>query len=349
MKMESHDRFEIGMLKKGNKNKITDVSGVLVGHKTIRTGNSARTGVTALVPREGNIFGEKVMAACHVINGFGKSAGLIQIEELGTIETPIVLTNTLSVGVAVDALVGYMLDKNDDIGRTAGTVNPVVCECNDGYLNDIRGRHVKSEDVVEAIENASETFEEGDVGAGTGMSCYQLKGGIGSASRIVETGKCDFTVGVLVLSNFGELTDLTIDGIKAGEKIAESLKTEELREQGSIIVIVATDIPMTERQLKRMCKRTAVGISRTGSYEANGSGEVAIAFTTANRISHYEERPTVPIEMFNDNMVNPAFRAVVEATEEAVLNSMLNAKTTRGREGHTRVSLTEYKELFARD
>ena len=242
----------IGKLETGMENSITDVKGVRVGHLTLNDGD-IKTGVTAIIPHGGNMFKEKLIASSHVINGFGKTVGTIQINELGTIETPILLTNTLSVGVASNALMEYMLDGNEDIGKTTGTVNPVVCECNDAYLNDIRGGHIKREHVLKALDNCDVDFLEGAYGAGTGMSCYGLKGGIGTSSRIVKLDNKDYTVGVLVLSNFGEKEDFTINGVKAGEKIIEIDKINEVEEdKGSIIIIVATDIPLTNRQLERI-------------------------------------------------------------------------------------------------
>ncbi len=333
----------VGIMDKGKKDAITDVKGVKVGHSTLIEGESVRTGVTAIIPHPFNVFEKKCVASSHVINGFGKSTGLVQIEELGTLETPIILTNTLSVGMASDALVTYMLNQNKDIGRTTGTVNPVVGECNDGYLNDIRRKSIEAEDVWMAVKSASEDFEEGAVGAGTGMSCYQLKGGIGSASRIFELDGKVYTLGVLVLSNFGELKDLVVDGKKLGKKIIEMKNSnEDLKEQGSIITVIATDVPLSDRQLKRICKRASVGISRTGSYCSSGSGEMAIAFTTANMINHYEKSDIVDLKMINENRINILFRATVEATEEAILNSMIAAETTIGRNKHVRFSLREY-------
>lgn len=339
----------IGKMETGQRNAITDVGAVKVGHVTLDDA-SIKTGVTAILPHEGNIFKEKVVATSHVINGFGKTAGTIQIEELGNIETPLILTNTLSVGTAHSALVEYMLKDNEDIGVSTGTVNPVVCECNDGYLNDIRGMHVKREHVFEALENTDKDFYEGAVGAGTGMSCYGLKGGIGTASRLVKIGSETFTVGILVLSNFGTKEDLTINGVKAGEIITEKEKSYIAEEdKGSIIMVLATDIPMTHRQLKRICKRAGVGLSRTGSFWGNGSGDVVIGFTTANRIKHYEEEAVIGIKAFNENKINDVFRAVKEATEEAILNALICADTTEGRDGHIRHSLKEYIDLIIGD
>ena len=334
----------IGKMKTGKRNSISDVDGVKVGHFTLKD-NNIQTGVTAILPHEGNIFKEKVMAVSHIINGFGKTMGTIQIEELGTIETPIILTNTLGIGTAADALIEYMLEQNEDIGNTTGTINPVVCECNDQYLNDIRGKHIKKQNIVEAIKNASVDFEEGAVGAGRGMSCMGFKGGIGTSSRIFELGEETFTIGALVMSNFGAKENLIIDGIKIG-KLIEELDNNKYpgEDKGSIIIILATDIPLTVRQLKRIAKRAVVGLSRTGSYIGNGSGDVVIGFSTVNRINHYETRATIPIKMFNENKMDIAFRATAEAVEEAILNSMVCAETTIGKNGNRRDSLGEFMD-----
>ncbi|MFZ5986957.1 MAG: P1 family peptidase [Bacillota bacterium] len=332
----------IGRLKPGNLNAITDVHGVGVGHSTLDHG-PIKTGVTALLPHSGNIFRDKVLASCHVINGFGKSIGLLQIEELGTIESPIVMTNTFSVGTACDALFDYMISTNEDIGLKTGTVNPVVCECNDGYLNDIRGKHIDKEHVFEAITNANREFEEGAVGAGTGMSCYQLKGGIGSASREIELDSGIYTVGTLVLTNYGLLEDFQIGRKDAGKAIGNIRKSfDKEKDGGSVIVVIATDIPMTERQLKRMSKRAAIGINKTGSNFGSDSGDIVISFTTANRIEHYCEKSFNNINMLNEKYMDDVFRAAAESTEEAVLNSLVCADTTLGRDGHMRHSLKEY-------
>ena len=336
--------IRIGRMPKAPRNTIADVPGVSVGHCTLADG-AVQTGVTAVIPATGNLFREKVMAACHVINGFGKSCGIVQIEEMGTLETPILLTNTFGVGATSEALVRSMLGANPDIGRETGTVNPAVFECNDGFLNDIRALSVREEHVLRAIASADPDFEEGAVGAGRGMSCYQLKGGIGSASRIVEYGGASFTLGALVLSNFGQMEDLTVDGRKLGGAIFGIAPPEN--EQGSIIAVLATDAPLTERQLKRVARRASVGITRTGAFIGNGSGEIALAFTTANRVFHDETSPVRRIGMFNENEINLLFRATVEATEEAVLNSMVCAEAVTGRDGHTRRSLAEFAELFA--
>ena len=246
----------IGSLKRGKLNAITDVNSVKVGHVTLDE-NNIKTGVTAIIPHSGNLFKEKVTASSYVLNGYGKSIGLMQINEIGSIETPIILTNTFSVGTAYNAVIEYMLKDNEDIGIATGTINPIICECNDGYLNDIRNQGIKTKHVISAIKNARKNFKEGSVGAGTGMSCLGLKGGIGTASRILELDNNTYTIGSLILSNFGKGTDLLIDGIKAGKIINNNLTEED---KGSIIIIIATDIPLSNRQLKRVCKRAVVGL-----------------------------------------------------------------------------------------
>lgn len=339
MGINNNLHINLGKIKKGPKNLITDVPGIKVGHVTLNEGK-AKTGVTAILPHEGNMFKEKLLASSSVINGFGKSLGLVQIEELGTLETPIIMTNTLSVGTAATGLVRYMLEQNDDIGTTTGTVNSVVVECNDGFLNDIRGLHVKEEHVFEAIQNAKEDFEEGAVGAGTGMSCFQLKGGIGSSSRVVELDGKEYILGTLVLSNFGLKSDFILDGRKLGEEIS-SLDNLEV-EKGSIIIIIGTNIPLSERQLKRISKRATIGLGRTGSYLGNGSGDIAISFTTANKVKHYEETDLLNIKMIHENKIDIVFRAVVESVEESVVSSMLHADTVVGRDNNERKSLREH-------
>lgn len=334
--------IEIGRLKTGSLNAITDVEGVLAGHATLSRG-AVQTGVTAIIPHPGNIFEEKPAAACHVINGFGKSVGFIQVEEMGTLETPIILTNTLSVGTAADALTEYMLSQNGRIGLSYPTVNPLVCECNDGYLNDIRGRHVKKEHVFAAISSASKEFELGAAGAGTGMSCYQLKGGIGTASRLLTIGR-EYTLGVLVLTNFGILRDLMIGGIPAGRLIESS--EADAKDQGSAIIVLATDIPLSERQLKRLSKRAPVGLARTGSYMGSGSGELSVAFTTANKVDINCKQDFYNISVMDESHMDAVFRAAAEAVEEAVLDSMLCAPAVCGRDSHVRRSLSGYMDML---
>ncbi|HET7522476.1 MAG TPA: P1 family peptidase [Bacillales bacterium] len=333
----------IGELPAGKRNAITDVEGVEVGHLTLN-GGPVQTGVTAILPHGADLFRQKLQAAVHVINGFGKSTGIVQIDELDTLETPIVMTNTLSVGTAYDALIDYMLERNPEIGDTTGTVNPVVCECNDGFLNDIRGKHVKKEHVMQALNHTSAEVLEGAVGAGTGMSCFGFKGGIGTASRKIPINNNEYVVGVLVLSNFGRMKDFIMDGKKVGRRITDASRDTE---KGSIIVIMATDIPLSEHQLKRVIKRSAIGIERTGSFSANGSGEIAIGFSTAFRIPHKDTDAFVDMKRIHENKLDLLFRAVAEAAEEAVLNSLVCADTTVGRNGHRSVSLREYAHLFA--
>ncbi|WP_294511276.1 P1 family peptidase [uncultured Intestinimonas sp.] len=310
---------------RGKRDLITDVPGVKVGHVTLKEGD-IHTGVTAVLPHGGNCFQDKVMAGVSVINGFGKSVGLIQIQELGTIETPILLTNTLSVGTACEELTRYMLEGNPDIGVTTGTVNCVVTECNDGRLNDIRGLHVRPEHVREALANAGEDFEEGAVGGGTGMVCLGLKGGIGSASRRVEVDGQTYTVGALVMSNFGAPGNLIIGGKHYDTKLGR----DERKDEGSIIMLLATDIPLNERQLSRLAKRSMVALGRVGSYCGNGSGDIAIAFTTANRLPHYSEKNILETRMFYDENIDRVFVAGVEAVEEAIISSLYHAETTTG-------------------
>lgn len=313
----------------GPSNQITDVAGVSVGHVTIDDEKQdIHTGVTAILPHQGNLFQEKVMAGVSVINGFGKSAGLVQVEELGTIESPIIMTNTLSVGTGLTASVKYMLEQNADIGVRTGTVNCVVTECNDGALSDIRGLHVREQDVLAALANAEAAgcqqagFEEGAVGAGRGMKCMGLKGGIGSASRTIPCDGEDYTLGVLVLSNFGVKGNLRIDG----QLIGMGREGGQLpQEHGSIIIVLATDIPLSERQLKRVAKRATVGLARTGSYLGNGSGDIAIAFTTANKIPHYADSDILEIKMFADSAIDKVFEATCEAVEEAVISALWHA------------------------
>lgn len=340
-----------GELEPGPLNSITDVPGVLVGQTTVwwvdgplRPGHGpARTGVTVVLPHAGNLFQQKVPAAFHVINGFGKSIGGDQITELGTIETPIALTSTLAVGRVADALVSHAIRENPGIGVTTSTVNPVVGECNDGWLNDIQGRHITEQDVLTAIDGASSgSVAEGAVGAGTGMRSYGFKAGIGTASRLSPAQLGGWTVGVLVLANFGTAGQLVIDGVRVGRALEGERNVEP--EKGSIITIVATDAPLLDRGLARLARRVALGLARTGSTGGHGSGEVAIAFSTAPglRVPHEPASPLLQREIIADDdrgnhpgQIDALFQAVVEATEEAVLNSLFRAETVTGRDGNT--------------
>jgi D-aminopeptidase len=334
--------FSVGRMQPGPLNLITDVSGVRIGHATIRS-KEIQTGVTAVLPHAGNLFREKVAAASHVINGFGKPLGLIQIQEMGTIETPIILTNTLSVGTVADALIRYMLDLNPDIGISTGSVNPIICECNDGYLNDIRGMHVTGDHVRQAIDNAGTVFDQGSVGAGTGMCAYGLKGGIGSASRKVPLDSEIYTLGALVLANMGKKRDLTVCGRQMGLMLEDRPAPQmESVPDGSIIIILATDLPLCERQLGRLARRAQTGVARTGSTIDSGSGEVVVAFSTATRIRHYESRAVVPMPRLHEDRLNSVFQAVAECTEEAILNALIMSAAITGLNGRTVYSLSDF-------
>ena len=333
----------VGVLPPGQQNAITDVPGVRVGHATLNKGNDIRTGVTAILPHSGNLFQEKVAAAIHVGNGFGKLMGSTQVNELGELETPILLTGTLNVPRVADALLDWMLalPGNEDVR----SINPVVAETNDGLLNDIRGRHVGRDEVFAALRAAKDgPVEEGCVGAGTGTVAFGFKGGIGTSSRVVPTNitrtGSGYTVGVLVQSNFGGV--LTINGAPVGKELGKYYLKEQLERQsngrpgnneadGSIIMVVATDAPLDARNLKRLAARAMLGLARTGSPATNGSGDYVIAFSTAQRIRANEALRKV--EVLGNETMSPLFEAVVEATEEAIYNSLLRATTTVGRGG----------------
>jgi len=320
--------IKIGSLQHGEKNCITDVSGVRVGHVTIKEDLSReeciRTGVTAILPHGANTFKEKVAAASYVVNGFGKTTGLIQIEELGLLESPILLTNTFCVGSVLQGGLQYMLKENPEIGDSTSSINIVVGECNDSYLNSARLLSVKPEHAMEAIRTASvDRAEEGAVGAGTGTICFGYKGGIGSASRIVPYKEnTAYTVGVLVQSNFGKKDELYFDIIKQEDKME--------RPDGSIMMVLASD-----RQLKRLAKRCPVGLSRIGSHIHHGSGDIVIAFSNAVTFSHNQKEGIETIDILREDhpVMNLLFQAVAEATEEAILNSLLQAERTNGRKG----------------
>ncbi|MFO7915711.1 MAG: P1 family peptidase [Candidatus Krumholzibacteriales bacterium] len=322
--------IEPGCLDTGRFNAITDVPGVRVGHKTLIKGDSIRTGVTAILPHPGNIYSEKVPAALFIGNGFGKLSGISQVEELGNIETPIILTNTLSVGAAMTAVVRYTLDLPGN--EKVRTVNPVVGETNDGYLNDIRELVVTEQDVLEAIESASAGIvDEGCVGAGTGTVAFGFKGGIGTSSRIVSiTGCGDYTVGALVQTNYSG--SLTIDGARIDTEPPAPEKSGD--DKGSCMIIIATDAPLSPRNLKRLASRSVLGLARTGSVMSNGSGDYCIAFSTAYRIPAGSSTLRSP-GLLSNNSMTPLFRAVVEAVEESVYNSMLMAETVQGYRGRT--------------
>lgn len=337
-----------GIFQPGALNAITDVAGVLVGHKTIIEGDSIRTGVTAVLPHGGNIFMEKVPAAVFIGNGFGKLAGYTQVRELGNIETPIILTNTLAVGTAVRAVVSYTLGISGN--EAVQSVNAVVGETNDGYLNDIRVSAVTEKDIIEAVLSAkSGSIVEGNVGAGTGTICFGFKGGIGTASRKLPVELGGWTVGVLVQTNFGGV--LTINGAPVGRELGvfpykEYTQTENPADgDGSCMIVIATDAPLYARNLERLAKRAMLGLARTGSFMSNGSGDYAIAFSTAYRIP-YGAKGTLSVPpLVADDSMSPLFLAAVEATEEAVLNSLFAAETMTGFHGNKAESLPVDKVL----
>lgn len=324
---------------KGPLNKITDVSGISVGHCTIDTPDH-KTGVTVLLPCPQNPFFHKLPAASFVLNGFGKTAGLVQIDELGYLETPIALTNTLNVGIVWDAIAEHMINLCQKDGHLLRSVNPVVCECNDATLNRIQQRAVLDEHVYAAINSACADFTEGAVGAGTGMICHDLKGGIGSASRRFSVDGKEYTFGVLVLTNHGCLADLTISGKPVGKQLSEKLKKHE-PDKGSCIIIAATDLPLDSRQLGRVAKRLSVGLARLGSFIGHGSGEVFIAFSTANAWDPREKTCTRQGILFSEDQMDIPFRAAAECAEEAVLSSMLHAHTTTGWKGDVIYALND--------
>lgn len=322
----------VGSMPRGKLNKITDVPGVRVGHCTVDTARH-RTGVTVILPTPGNIFARKLVAASNVLNGFGKTLGLMQVDELGVLETPIALTNTLGVGRVHDALVQYTLDRCHAEGLFPTSINPVVCECHDGGLNDIAERVIGYDEVMAAIESASEDFDEGDVGGGKGMICHGFKGGIGSASRLIELESETFTLGVLVMSNHGRMADFMIDGARVGAEIAKRREAREAAEKGSIIMIVGTDLPVSDRQLRRVLRRAGVGLARLGGYIGHGSGEVMVGFTTANGYAHEGSAAILTQRILREPKLDLAFRAVAECCEEAVLNSMICADAVTGYDG----------------
>lgn len=326
--------IETGIIEPGEWNAITDVPGVKVGQVTLIEGENIRTGVTAILPYAGNIYQNKVPGAVYVANGYGKLTGYTQIEELGTIETPIILTNTLSVPTAANALISYTLSLPGN--ERVGSVNAVVGETNDGDLNDIRGRHVKEEQVIEAIKKAqSGPVEEGCVGAGTGTTCYGFKGGIGTASRKLPESRGGYTVGVLVQTNHGGV--LQINGFPVGIRLGKYYMSGDLEDspEGSCMIVVATDAPLDSRNLKRLAKRALLGIARTGGFYSNGSGDYALAFSTAEglRVPHRSPSPTMQIEILRNRNMSPLFLAAAEAAEEAILNSLFKARDMEGKDG----------------
>jgi D-aminopeptidase len=324
--------IKIGVLAPGKTNSITDVKGVKVGHTTLIREN-IRTGVTAILAHDENIFQNKVPGAIFVGNGFGKLAGSTQVKELGNIETPIILTNTLSVSVAMSAVIGYTLNQRGN--ENVQSVNAVVGETNDGGLNDIRGRNVTETDVLEAIRDAkTDAPDQGNVGAGTGTICFGFKGGIGTASRVLPKKSGGYTVGVIVQSNFGGV--LQIDGVPVGEELRQFYLADQLKDSGdgSCMIVVATDAPVDSRNLERMAQRAMMGLARTGGIASNGSGDYVIAFSTdpALRIPHNTDQRVQTVTLLRNDEMSPLFMAVIEATEEAIINSLFMASSMEGKD-----------------
>jgi len=324
-----------GHLPPGERNTIADVPGVTVGHTTVVRGE-IRTGVTAILAHDGDIFLDKPVAAADVLNGFGKSIGLMQVNELGVLETPILLTNTFGVGTCANALIRHAVAQNPEIGRQTSTVNPVVMECNDGYLNDIQAMAVTEADALSAIAAASEDVETGAIGAGAGMSCFGLKGGIGTASRRLKLDHATYHLAALVLANFGRAGDLRLPD---GRRIDPSV--EQQQERGSCIVILATDVPLDHRQLRRVTRRAGAGLAWCGTFWGHGSGDVFLGFTTANRMPHQPDSDFQDMRVLAETRMDRLFQAAAEATQEAVLDALAGAETTQGRHGHTRRALKD--------
>ena len=326
----------IGTLPSGPLDAISDVGEIRVGHVTLDQ-DAVQTGVTVVVPHAGDPFVDKLPAACAIINGFGKSIGLIQVEELGVLETPIALTNTFSAGAVAQAQIRRALTAHPEIGREWATINPLVLECNDGYLNDIRALAVTEAHYRAALENASASVAQGSVGAGRGMSAFDLKGGIGTASR--RAG--EYTLGALVLANFGRLDMLTLAGHPLGRKLTARERGEGAPEQGSIIMLLATDAPLDARQLRRLALRAGAGLARTGSVFGHGSGDIALAFSTACTVPHLASRPMPALAMLHETRLDPLFHAAADATEQAIVHALWHAEPVRGRDGHARCTLRD--------
>ncbi len=351
---------QIGALPRGPRDAISDVAGVTVGHATKACG-PVQTGVTVVRPHGGNPFIDKVPAAAAVINGFGKSIGLVQVDELGVLDTPIALTNTFSVGTLATAQIRHCIVQEPETGRSLPTVNPLVFECNDGFLNDIQALAVTEADYLTAHDAASVDVAQGAVGAGRGMSSFQLKGGIGTASRLAvvrsavdkEDGTrlgtaedvdatVTYTVGALVLANFGKLENMTVAGLHIGPHIAAQLKARETGpEKGSIIMLLATDAPLDSRQLRRLALRAGAGLARMGSVFGHGSGDIALAFTTAYTIPHLPDRPMPTIAMLHESQIDALFQAAADSTEQAIINALWSAENVQGRDGHARTAITD--------
>lgn len=326
----------IGALAAGPRDAISDVPGVTVGHHTLADGD-VQTGVTVVRPHAGDPYRDKVPAAAVVLNGFGKSVGLVQVEELGVLETPIALTNTFSVPAVAAAQIRQCIAANPESGRGLPTVNPLVFECNDGFLSDIQRMAVTQQHYLLACAAAGVQVEQGAVGAGRGMSCFGLKGGIGTSSRRVAAG--GYTLGALVLANFGKLAQLTVAGHPVGMRLAAAAPGEAGPEKGSIILLVATDAPLDARQLRRLALRAGAGLARTGSVFGHGSGDIALAFSTAYTVPHLVERPMPALAMLHDGLLDDLFQAAADSCEQAILNALWHARPVTGRDGHRREAL----------
>ncbi|OJA39444.1 aminopeptidase [Burkholderia ubonensis] len=325
----------------GPRGTIADVPGVTVGHCTLDAG-AVQTGVTVVKPHAGDAYRSKAPAGAAVINGFGKSVGLVQVDELGVLDTPIALTNTFGVGAVAHAQIRAAIAANPRIGRDWPTVNPLVFECNDGYLNDLHAFAVGASHYDDACRAATRDVVRGAVGAGRGMSCFDLKGGIGSASRIAAAAGRSYTVGALVLANFGRLPMLTLGGVPVGRIVTERAAAGQAAppEQGSIIMLLATDAPLDARQLARLARRAAAGLARTGSVYGHGSGDIALAFSTAYTIAHDAQFVTLPA-LLADSVLDPLFQAAAESVEHAIVDALLQAVTVTGRDAHVRQALRD--------
>lgn len=344
--MPRHLLPHIGSLPPGPRNAISDVASVTVGHHTLDA-QEVQTGVTVVRPHAGDLFRDRVPAAAVVLNGFGKSVGLLQVEELGLLETPIALTNTFSVAAVATAQIRQCIAANPETGRSLPTVNPLVFECNDGFLNDIQRMAVTEAHYLQACARAGVDVEEGSVGAGRGMSSFGLKGGIGTASRRVPApGGGEHRVGALVLANYGRLPQLVMAGHALGALLASqlgdplTLEADE-PEKGSIILLMATDAPLDARQLRRLALRAGAGLARTGSVFGHGSGDIALAFSTAYTVPQSTARPMPAVAMLHDGLIDPLFQAVADSTEQAIIHALWCARAVSGRNGHQRRALAD--------
>jgi len=328
--------IKIGKYPTGRNNSITDVPGVKVGHETVISDENsengpARTGVTVILPNE-DIFNDRIFANGYVINGAGEMTGMIQMNEWGIIETPIALTNSMNVGIVADGIIEYMTTRYPSVGDSEDVVIPIVAECDDSFLNNPRGRHVKQHHVLSAINNASDgEVEEGSIGSGTGMSCFEFKGGIGTSSRVVFN---QYTIGTLVMTNLGRREDFLLDGTAVGKGIQDNMPSSGVPE-GSIIIVIGTDAPLLPHQLSRIAKRSALGLGKIGSKAHNGSGEIALAFSTGNILKRGEQSEVQNLHVLNEQLLNDVFEATIESVEEAILNAMFKATTLSGRKGNT--------------